>query len=212
MILLACLLYEGKDRERIPLYRRWVSYYLGIRGHLPWDKLVFVDNASSPETIAEILSFAPDCDIMRFSERMDRKSQHEYPYCWRGMKFMQAIFYYYNPDRFLYIDPDFFVLSGDCAKALNECEDGWYSLWSPAHNFPTIECSSIHGSGFDIYKQYDVGDPHSHNDVMETSVPITPIKHLNGDRFGEHGITALDSRWDYCGQLNDVSIIPVFRP
>jgi hypothetical protein len=210
MIVLTTLLYEGARRERLPIYRRWLYYLKSIRNVLPLDKILFIDNASSLETLREIRGIVPNADFLSFSERLERKGQHVYPYCWRAQQAVSAMAGYYKPERMICMDPDFFPLSKACTDVLMAASNDWYALWSPEHNFPALECQVIHGSGFDKLAGYKVGDWYQNN-VMERCLPVTPIKTLNGDRHGEMGITAIDPSWDYIGQLNRLDLQPIFR-
>ena len=210
MTILTTLLYEGLKRERIPLYLRWIRHYTELRDTLKWDRMVFIDNASSVETILAITDAAPEADTIHYAKRYERVSMHVYPYCWRAMQTAQAFRKMYRADRIYGIDPDCYILSRKCAEELAALRNGWYSLWSGIHAFPAIECTVVHGTGLDAFERFEV--PNWHNDKpMENMVPATPVKHFRGDRYGEMGIADIDPSWDFVAQLDRMDLTPVIH-
>lgn len=184
---------------------KWLDYYQWF----PYD-IALLDNASSFENIGNLNREAVDI-FQRFHVHMPRKGIWDYPYLWRAVHFFPELFKEY--DKVIYTDNDFFLISENAIKYVDEFNKGWASFWCKKHNFPETGIQIV-TKDCEEYKQFTKGTleefiAKNNGKEMERLLPLTNInRDLNGDRHSEYGITEQQPGWDFTAQcLTDMKVI-----
>jgi len=198
---------DGLDRQnnnRLERNIRYLNYYIPLKDKLGFDRIVFIDNDSSQESINEIRKVGNGIlDIIRLSPHLPSGSALNYPYCWRGLYELKTLINR-GYDKIISIDSDGFVLSQRLANYFRLLDTGWTSLWCPRWNFPESACHVLCEDSFPIYLDYIEQMPWQNRvgTKMETSLPFTYInKAFNADRYGESRLPQC-TEMDYYGQAN----------
>lgn len=213
MNILFSLCWLGED-WRIDRNIKWLAYHKKLKQQLGYDKIIFVDNASSLENLRLLGGVLFDdkgnllCDgdkdleIYRYNEHLSRTGVWEYPYCWRGLKWLQDYIKNNNITKIIFLDTDFFILSGKLANYVKNLDSGWVSFYCKRHNFPE---AAFHICCKDsLSKLFSIDIPsytHYNNQHMEYILPFTHVNKIEfvGDRYGEFG-KKQEPDMDYYGQ------------
>ena len=160
-----------------------------------------VDNASD-EKLLEWVKNKYNVSVYRYKKHLPRTGHLEYPYCWRGLKWIQNYVKNNNVNKIIFLDTDFFVLSGKLSDYIKELNSGWVSFYCKRHNFPEAAFHICCQDNLEKLLFIDVPSyTHYNNQHMEYILPFTYINKTEfvGDRYGEFG-KKQEPDMDYYGQ------------
>lgn len=181
---------DGEDalgNNRLARNLRYMEYYAGLREELGFREMIFLDNASSMESITEFTARRkPNVFLRLFKESLTRgPGVHDYPYCWRALWHIRELLDSY--DKIIFIDSDCFVLTKRMAEFIKNCNSGWQTFWNEAGGHPE---STIWVLSWDTFGQFDLYTRGNWQDKvgtwMEKDLPFTALdKTFRCSRFGE---------------------------
>ncbi len=212
---------DPSGSSRFDRQLKFVNHYWKLRDLMGFDSIIFSDNGSSADGMVEflnvtgadasengnkLLSGDAQIKIFKFNERLEPRSEFppndprhglDYPYCWRGLDFVDALLSHY--DKVVFIDSDCFVLSPRFAKYIKSVSKGWETVWCPKHSFPDASFQIItQCENFELFTTM----PWSKNNgrLMEWALPFTNVRmDFVADRFGESREDPTDEM-DFYGQ------------
>lgn len=195
---------------------KWLEFQRSIKNELGYNKIIFVDNASNIEDLKKLngniynsnfeLIYKADndlLDIYRFDEHLTRTGVWEYSYCWRGLDFVKTLIKKYNPEKIIFLDTDYYVLSSKLANYIKTLDSGWVTFWCNKYNFPEAALHILCKDTFDKLLNLDIPSWTYYNGKhMEFILPFTTIHKdvFKGDRYGEGSLPQTDDM-DYYGQF-----------
>lgn len=199
---------------RIERNLKWLEFNRKLKTELGYDKIVFVDNASTFSDLAllkgdvynsnfELLQQGgSDLDIYRFEEHIPRTGIWEYPYCWRGVDFLKQIITHYKADKVIGLDTDFYILTPKLADYVRNLDAGWTSFFNHKYGFPEAAIHVLCKDSIDRLMNFPIPSyTHYNNQHMEWLLPFTQVlkTEFTGDRYGET-VTQQTPEMDYYGQ------------
>lgn len=201
---------------RIDRYTKWLSFNLGIQKELGFDEIILLDNASSFEDLrklggriysadtGELLEVISDLPIKiyRFTEFIARTGIWEYPYCWRGLEYIQKHIISPEVDKIICIDSDFYVLTHKMTDYIRNLNTGWVSFFNHKYGFPEAAIHILCKDNYNLALNFPIPSYTFYNNKhMEWLLPFTLIHKtgFKGDRYGEGGLPQLLD-YDYYGQ------------
>ena len=187
---------------------KYLRYYKPLLPLLGADSIHLYDNASSLENLKALvdqsgMTLGQDLFITRFANFMPRKSDWDYPYCWRLLRQSCIDLPEMGYNKFLFIDSDFFILKQKMIDWINQTNTGWVSIEDKGNRFPESAFSIVNQDSFDLYRteaMKPIGPRKSQ--PMELSLPYTYVeKKFKGGRYGDKPIPDLqDATMDYYAQ------------
>ncbi len=203
------------EPHRLKRYEKWLDYNLKNQSTLGWDEIILVDNASPFEelrklggriynaTTGELLEINGDrpIKIYRFHEFLARISIWDYPYCWRGLEYMQQHIIGPEVDKIICLDSDFYALTYKIADYIKNLTTGWVAFWCPKYGFPETAFHVICKDAFSTVQRFPIPSySHYKYATMEVLLPFTLVnKDFIGDRYGE-GDLPQTVEMDFYGQ------------
>lgn len=179
-------------------YKKSVKFVNHYKKFIKYD-IIGLDNNSSAETIKRFQD-ETNIVIISFDKHLPRDSHLSYPYLWRAVYYLKELLKGYQ--KIVYMDNDFYVLSGTLMKYVDNLDSGWTTFWCARHQFPETGCHIIVKG----CKEYDnfvaSNDFMEHNGkTMEKVLPVTKVeKGFIGDRYGEMEKPPLSIEVDFWAQ------------
>jgi hypothetical protein len=202
-----------------------------------FNKIVWVDNASPIEDLIKLPAmvydadqgnatticgghlpnYTPDLlDIYRYDEHLTRGNLWTYPYCWRGLKFLQEyVKAHPELDKVIVLDTDFYILSQHMCNYLKNPDSGWNTFWCDKWSFNEAAFYVINKDSFHLLLDFPIPSYTHYNDrCMEHILPFTKVwrrEHFKGDRYGEAN-NPQAPYMDYYGQHMPGGVTLTFNP
>ncbi len=189
--------------------KKWIDYYIPLKEKLGYTEILFVDNASNKENLAEFKEYIKKYDSVcsfKFIEEdihLPRLGNLIYPYWYRAFAkaAMHAMINDFN--KIISIDSDVFIFSNRMCEYIKNTNTGWNTFWCQMHGFPESTIEIIGESKFEeMYTFMSEGYLKFYPTLpAETQIPWTHVeKSFIGDRYGEKNLPQ-DPSWDYMGQV-----------
>lgn len=203
---------------RIDRNIKWLEYHRKLKSELAYDLIVLVDNASDLEDLKKLGATVYDeygdllheCPgsytiVYRFYTHIHRTGIWEYPYCWRGLKYLQKLVRELNISKVIGLDTDFYVLTPKLAHYMRDLNSGWVSFFCHKYGFPEAAMWVLCQDSMDRLLAFPVPSfTHYNGRHMEELLPWTVVHKTGfvGDRYGEG--RQLQEPWmDWYGQWTD---------
>lgn len=192
--------------------QKWLEHHLPLKEKMGFDKIILLDNASNLNDLialggtiyneqGKIIHEArPDLIIHRFNDHLPRTGLNEYPYCWRGLAKTKEILP--TLDKIIFLDTDFYILSGRLATYIKNLDTGWTSFFCNKYGWPEAAINILCKDTFPALANLPIPNyTHYNGQHMEEILPFTKIikNEFTGDRYGEINMPQTPDM-DYYGQ------------
>jgi hypothetical protein len=184
-------------------HTKWLDYMKPLQSKIGYNDILFVDNASKPELLAEIERLYPYVKIIKKTVSMSRGAQHHaYPYWYRAHANALKYAIDNNYDKAVHIDTDVYVFTNRLCEYIKNLTSGWTTTYCNIHNFPEstlyivgkdqlVKAHQFMSEDFLVYYPYK---------MAETEIPWTNIERkFIGDRYGEKNLPQAPNM-DFYGQ------------
>lgn len=204
---------------RVSRYEKWIKFQLSIQKELGFDRIILVDNASDVELLktlkgniysadnGNVIHLEPNSiiDIYRYEEHIPRTGIWEYPYCWRGVEWLQNFIKNSNPSKIIALDSDFYILTSKLADYVRDLDSGWISFHCKKYGFPEAAMHILCRDSVDRLLNLPIPSyTYYNNQHMEHLLNFTHVwkDTFIGDRHGET-LEKQKPEWDWYGQWTD---------
>lgn len=192
-VLITFSFMEGNDDWGIPRINRiqnFLRYYIPLQNKgLNFEKIILIDNGSSPEHCEEIAKEFPSVDFITLPYLKRGIGKDCLP-CWRCIyEYKKGIDQGF--DKLLIIDDDAFLLSKRIMDYVNRIQSGWETFWCPKYRFPEGGISIICRDAFPSYLDFTKGtyESRNHSGWAELMFPYTKVTaNFHCDRWGENHV------------------------
>ncbi|MBU6155035.1 MAG: hypothetical protein KGP28_12090 [Bdellovibrionales bacterium] len=200
-------LVDGVDRtgeSRLARTNRWINAYALRLQDLNASKIFLVDDASSIVNLSQLggniftpnfrlfrkSTSRPYLNIIRFPNKIPKTDDLDYPYYWRGIRFIPKIMQKYGFQKVINNETDLFVLSPALIRYLSGLKKGWTAFWCPTHQFPETALNVICTDAIPLLEQFNRYTYKQLASVCaEKALPFTKVcKKFTGDRYGEKSL------------------------
>lgn len=211
---------NGEDKEHWRLERclKWLNYMKPLQNEFGFDKIVLCDNASDENDLLKLHAnifeaetkkqlhseIGSIIDVYRYKEFLPRLGMLDYPYCWRGMKFLQNYIKEKSVEKVQMIDLDCYILSKRMANFFRDEKTGWQSFHCHKYDFPEAALQLLCKDSFETFCNFPINNFSQYKGLpQENLLPFTDV-HKNkfiGDRYGEVKMKQ-QPQMDYYAQWN----------
>ncbi len=202
------------EPDRIIRNLNWLKYIKNLQSDLGFTRIALLDNASSKDNLEllrprihneagelKFMFMEPGVlDVYRFDTHLPRMGNLEYPFCWRGLKYIKRFLKEY--DKIVFMDTDFYVLSPKLAEFIKGLNTGWTTFYSQYYDFPECSCWVLCKDSFYLLDEFPIPTYTCYNGTpMEDLLPFTNIvTEFRGDRYGEFANKCIRLDADYYAQ------------